>query len=135
MGAIQSPSTPLVELASDHWSPPLTTVIGLRMAVLSTSDDIGQVLVVTVVYFVVYYAFMVQQLQGKAYRGSQDSAAIELDRMCDRTFLNCLEQMVPFTLTLWLHALFVDAWVSAVLGWVAVVARLLFPVFWSLDGH
>ena len=92
-------------------------------------------MVVTVCYFVVYYGFMVHQLQGKRFRGSSDPAEAELATMTDRTFLNALEQMTPFTLTLWLHALFVDAWVSVVLGAIAVAARLLFPVFWSLDGH
>ena len=83
------------------------------MALLSTSDDIGQVLIVTVVYFMVYYAFMVQQLQGKAYRGSRDPASIELDRMCDRYA----------SLS---HLLHPDPWNSALM--LAMPARHSFPL-------
>jgi len=92
------------------------------------------VTIVTVVYMGIYYAFMVHQLCGKKYQGSANSAEYELGRMTDRTFLNTLEQQAPFLILLWLHALLVDPAVSHVLGWVAVIARLFFPILWSLDG-
>merc|ERR1711865_786921 len=107
----------------------------VSMAIIPMQDGLGGVCVVTVAYFIVYYAFMTQQIMGKSYQNSRHAAEFELGKMTDRTFLNALEQVVPFTLLLWLHALMVDAWVSVVLGWIAVVARLLFPVLWSLDGQ
>jgi len=90
---------------------------------------------VTVSYFIVYYAFMVQQIMGKGDQWSKHNHELEYHKMTDRTFLNALEQMGPFLIPLWTHALLVDPEVSGYMGWVAVAARLLFPVLWSLDGH
>jgi hypothetical protein len=48
--------------------------------------------------------------------------------------MNTLEQQCPFLLLLWLHAVFVCPKVSTVMGAIAVVARAMFPIFWSVKG-
>ena len=64
------------------------------MPLLESPDDVRGVMVVTAAYFVVYYAFMVQQMAGKKYINSDRPSEYQLYRMTDRTFLNTLEQMV-----------------------------------------
>ena len=48
--------------------------------------------------------------------------------LADRTFLNLAEQTPAFLITLWLHAIFCDADLSAQLGLVCVLARSLYPI-------
>lgn len=112
-----------------------------------TPPDAGPfrgVLAVTAAYFVVYYALMTLQIKGKKHaRGASGLDRAGWNRatdlhpiwvMADRSFLNALEQQVAFLLPLWLHAVFVCPTVSAYVGAVAVVSRLLFPIFWSVKG-
>lgn len=110
--------------------------------------DMGEfkgVIVVTVGYFLVYYTLMMLQIHGKrSAREASGSDRASWNRstdmnpmwvMADRSFLNALEQQVPFLLPLWLHAVFVCPKVSAWMGAVAVFARALFPIFWSVKGE
>lgn len=103
--------------------------------------------VVTVAYFVVYYAFMVLQLNtrgeaverarrsgrvipaGKTF--STDVAEDSGARMGERVFLNTLEQMGAFLVSLWMCAAFVCPSMATTLSTIALAFRLLMPIFWS----
>ena len=50
----------------------------------------------------------------------------------DRAVVNLVEQSLPFALFLWLHALSVSVQSAAVLGWVWVAFRAIYPVAWAL---
>ena len=51
----------------------------------------------------------------------------------DRTVGNMCEQSVPFLLSLWMHAVFIDGRAAAKLGWAWLCFRALYPaVFGSL---
>lgn len=55
----------------------------------------------------------------------------------DRSLGNYLEQLPVFLITLWLHALYVDAGVSTTLGWVYLAFRVLYPFLFKITpaGH
>ena len=106
-------------------------------------DDFRGVICVTVAYFVLYYAYLIRQSftriavkrnvaradkkDGKklppgvsrsmAYLRN-DPRVVDHPKVvaADRTAMNFLEQMPPFLVTLWLHAAFVDAGRSTLLG-------------------
>merc|ERR1719161_139862 len=102
---------------------------------------------VTVAYFIVYYAFMILQLQTRGSAAARAEAnGRGFDRfstrdpeaiMGERTFLNTLEQMGPFLAALWSCVALVSCTLATWLGAIAVVSRLFFPIFWSMGkgGH
>ena len=45
----------------------------------------------------------------------------------DRVVINTQEQMVPFVMSLWLHALLVSATTATILGGLYVVLRAIYP--------
>ena len=97
---------------------------------------------VTVLYFLVYYSFMIYQLNTRGAAIARTSLTMQeakrqgpLDNealMGERTFLNALEQQGAFLAALWSCAACVSCGLATVLGGIAVFARLLFPVFWAL---
>lgn len=97
---------------------------------------------VTVLYFVLYYAFMILQLQTRGSAAERTEASgRSFDRfstrdpeaiMGERTFLNTLEQMGPFLAALWTCSALVSCTLATWLGAIAVVSRLFFPIFWSM---
>mmetsp|Transcript_16375 Transcript_16375/g.42289 ORF Transcript_16375/g.42289 Transcript_16375/m.42289 type:complete len:204 (-) Transcript_16375:79-690(-) len=97
--------------------------------------------VVMVAWFIVYYALLTLQLSTRteAHRRCNDSGEV-FDRfsmrdnglvMGDRTFLNALEQSIPFLTGLWSCAVLVNGNLATVLGSIAVFTRIWFPIFWS----
>ena len=100
-------------------------------------------------YVVLYYSFMVLQLKArdaavaraKSIPGSNPKIGMKSfgdevandpgARMGERTFLNMLEQQPTFLISLWLCAACVSSTLATILGWVAVLARALFPILWS----
>jgi len=103
---------------------------------------------VTVLYMLMYISFMILQLNtrdaavarakvaGKTLPEGKPFASYVADdegaRMGERVFLNTLEQMGPFLISLWMCAAFVSCELATVLGSVAIVARCLMPLLWSM---
>jgi hypothetical protein len=50
----------------------------------------------------------------------------------DRTVGNCLEQMVPFLVSLWLHAIFISTETATQYGIAYVGARAFYPLFFRM---
>ncbi len=95
--------------------------------------------VVTVAYFVLWYYLLLVLQRGTKYKLLAEYAARgeSFDRYfgqdgrmlaADRAVANTHEQMVPFLLAMWLHAVFVSQTAAAGLGMVYVVLRALYPV-------
>lgn len=96
----------------------------------------GPVLV-TVAYFMLYFAFHMRVLRTKRrLRGEYRTRGEEFDRYytqdrrmltADRCVLNMLEHMPPFLWLLWLNAVFVSPLSATVAGTAYVVTRAAYP--------
>ncbi len=95
-------------------------------------------IVVTALYFGLWYALLLGLQRGTKYRllaeyaqrGETFDRYFGQDRRMlavDRAVVNTHEQMVPFLAALWLHAVFVSPERAAVLGVVYVGLRALYP--------
>jgi uncharacterized MAPEG superfamily protein len=116
--------------------------------------DAGQykdTLLVTLVYFIMYYSFLTTQAivhgylyvtekkRAKAAKGDADSkekvsfrkvkyeSKHKMGLLVDRTTGNCLEQMVPFLFSLWAHAIFVSSQDASFIGIIYIVSRSAYP--------
>ncbi len=94
--------------------------------------------VVTALYFALWYALLLGYQRGAKYKLQAEYAARgeEFDRYfgqdgrmlaADRAVANTHEQMVPFLLSMWLHAVFVSPAHAAALGLVYVALRSVYP--------
>ena len=94
--------------------------------------------VVTAGYFCLWYYLLLGLQRGTKYRLLDEYAARgeEFDRYfgqdrhmlaVDRAVINTQEQMVPFLVSLWLHAVFVSSMHATVLGALYVALRALYP--------
>jgi hypothetical protein len=100
----------------------------------------GPVLV-TVVYFAVYYALLLRVLRTKRRlrneylaRGEEFDRYFSQDRRmlaADRCVLNMLEHMPPFVCLLWLHVAFVSPLGATVAGSTYVATRVAYPFLLS----
>merc|ERR1712113_1161508 len=108
-------------------------------------DEYSLVVGATVAYFLMWYGFLCHQMimRGSASQRAE-SKGINLTRfdyrfadweMADRTLLNAQEQMVPFLLPMWLYAVFCNPHAAGVLGYIYVLFRFLYPIFWSVNGR
>lgn len=102
----------------------------------------GSVALATLAYIMLYYVFIGYQGRVKAKvinrinKELKDGKQTNETRyncqdpdllVADRTMLNMLEQMPPFLVTLWLHAIFVSP-VSATIGaWIYIATRAIYP--------
>jgi len=105
------------------------------------------VLQVTFAYIVMWYIFLYSQsiytrIAHAFQKSGKEKEKLSLAQMkygsplekgksilrFDRTVGNTMEQMIPFLLGLWLHALFVSVDGAAKLGWYYIMSRLLYPV-------
>jgi hypothetical protein len=102
------------------------------------SADFTGPVVVTALYFGLWYALLLGLQRGTKYRLIAEYAARgeTFDRYfgqdgqmlaADRAVANTHEQMVPFLLTMWLHAAFLSPERAAALGGVYVLLRALYP--------
>ena len=93
---------------------------------------------VTALYFALWYALLFGLQTRTKYRLRREYAArgLEFDRYrsgdpemlkADRAVQNTHEQMVPFLLSMWLHAVFVSVSHATVLGLGYVVLRAVYP--------
>lgn len=93
---------------------------------------------VTLVYCLLFYAFMIRQARVRfaraadyASRGEKFDRYFTPDRemlAADRTMLNMLEHMPPFLALLWLDAVFVSPTSATIAGGVYVAARAAYPL-------
>lgn len=96
-------------------------------------------IVVTAAYFGLWYYLLLSLQRGTKYALLAEYAARgeAFDRYfgqdgrmlaADRAVANTHEQMVPFLLSMWLHAVFVSVSYATVLGMVYVVLRAIYPM-------
>jgi len=96
-------------------------------------------ILVTVLYLVFWYYLLLIVQRGTKYRLKEkyEKQGREFDRYfgqdnemlsADRAVINTQEQMVPFLLSMWLHAIFVSVSVATILGVIYVVIRALYPI-------
>jgi hypothetical protein len=94
--------------------------------------------VVTGLYFALWYYLLLSLQRGTKYALLAEYAARGevFDRYfgqdgrmlaADRAVANTHEQMVPFLLSMWLHAVFVSPTHATILGLVYVVLRAVYP--------
>lgn len=93
---------------------------------------------VTLAYVALYYAFLCNILRVKqGLRKQYKQRGEKFDRYhgqdpvmlaADRTQLNMLEQMPPFLILLWLHAVFVSPQEATLLGAIYTGSRVLYPL-------
>ena len=105
---------------------------------MSNLADFTGPILVTVAFFILWYALLFRQIQTKyrlraEYAGRNET----FDRYfgkdphmlaVDRAVVNTQEQMVPFLFALWLHAAAVSVSVATILGAAYVGFRALYPV-------
>jgi len=101
--------------------------------------EFTSVIVVTLVYLVLYYVFMLNVLRVKLKvvkrckeQGERfERYAVQYPDLlaADRIQMNMLEHMPPFLAILWLQALVVSAESAAILGSIYVLLRALYPLF------
>lgn len=103
-----------------------------------TPADLQGPIVVTALYFCLWYAMLFGLQSRTKYRLKAEYAARgeEFDRYfgqdremlaADRAVANTQEQMVPFLVTLWLHAVFVSPQSATWLGALYVALRAAYP--------
>lgn len=105
---------------------------------MNAEQFIGPI-VVTVLYFALWYYLLLFLQRGTKYRLKQEyeKAGREFDRYfsqdeemlaADRAVINTQEQMVPFLVSLWLHAVFVSTTSATICGFLYVCLRSLYPI-------
>ena len=102
-------------------------------------EKFASVIIVTLVYVLLYYLFLLNVLRAKVLvlrqckeRGEKfnryENDYPEL-RAADRIQLNMLEHMPTFLVALWLHAVFVSVVSATWLGGIYVFIRATYPLF------
>jgi hypothetical protein len=109
-------------------------------------------ILVTCAYFGLYYLFIIYQVLTKysvyfteKNNSKKSPTEIKLKDVkyfsknpliltADRTVGNCLEQMVPFLLSLWMYAIFISPSDAAYYGTIYVVTRAYYPFVFRLGG-
>ena len=105
---------------------------------MAITDYSGPTLV-TVLFFLFWYYLLLVVQRGTKYRLKQkyENQGQEFDRYfgqdkqmlsADRAVINTQEQMVPFLVSLWLHAIFVSVSVATLLGLIYVLIRASYPI-------
>jgi hypothetical protein len=104
-------------------------------------DSFRGPVVVTGAYFIMYYSFMMLQLSTRSAASRRATArGEEFDKvttrdlgaaMGERTFMNSLEQMGTFLVSLWACAACVSCDFATILGACAIVTRVMYPVLFS----
>ncbi len=105
--------------------------------IFDSGSLVGPVLV-TVFYFLLWYYLLLILQRGTKYRLKEEyeSQGKVFDRYfgknedmlsADRAVINTQEQMVPFLVALWLHAISVSSVYATWIGTVYVVLRAFYP--------
>uniref|UniRef100_A0A7S0AEM7 Uncharacterized protein n=1 Tax=Pyrodinium bahamense TaxID=73915 RepID=A0A7S0AEM7_9DINO len=115
--------------------------MGISAVKIIDGQDYSLPILVTLVYFVLFQLFMVNQVKAKIDAGKGDPAKLnrfdysnKFWEMADRSFMNFLEQTPAFVSLMWLCAVFCNAESAGTAGLVYCVARAAFPVLWAVKG-
>jgi len=92
------------------------------------------VAVVTCAFCLMWYIFLGNQVGIKFTQGLPEDVAATAKNVADRSVGNTMEQAIPFLVLLWLEAIFVNPRIATILGWIYVVFRFLYPVFFGMYG-
>jgi hypothetical protein len=102
---------------------------------------------VTICYISLYYIFIIIQVSLKYYAYFQEKSKNDKIKLADvkyntirnplvltgdRSVGNTLEQAIPFLVSLWLHAIFVDTEYATYVGSIYVLTRSFYPVVFRL---
>jgi len=98
-------------------------------------SQLNGVTVVTCVFFVMWYMFLGNQVGVRFTEGLPDDVKESAANTANRTVANAMEQAIPFLMLMWLEALFVNPRTAQILGWIWVIARFFYPIFWGFYGH
>jgi hypothetical protein len=88
--------------------------------------------VVTCVFMIMWYIFLGHQV---GLNGKPGEVAKQAKFIADRSVANTLEQSIPFLVTMWMEAFFVNPKTAWVLGTFYVIMRYLYPVMYSMYGE
>lgn len=97
--------------------------------------ELKGVAVVTAVYMMMWYIFLGNQVGIKFTQGLAPEVADQAKLIADRTVINTMEQAFPFLSLLWLHAIFVNPETARLLGWIYVLFRYTYPIFFGMYGQ
>jgi len=91
-------------------------------------------MMVTCVYFGMWYMFLGNQVGIKFDADLDPEMKTKASFLADRVVINTLEQMIPFLTLMWGHALFVNPETARLQGWVYVVTRYLYAPLYGMYG-
>lgn len=96
--------------------------------------DMRGVALVTCAFLLVWYSMLGNQVSIKFAKGLSSEVSEGAKFIADRSVVNTLEQSIAFLSLMWMHAIFVNPQTARLLGWIYVVTRLLYPVFYGFYG-
>lgn len=108
---------------------PTTAGVAVGMQLPALSGVVLSNLAYLVVYYSILGAQVSYRMQNKENLTSEGMYSVQ------RITGNTLEQMVPFLLSQWLYAAYVDAAGAATLGWLYVFFRALYGPLWAVYGE
>lgn len=120
----------LVTVVYENTTPDGPAVAKVEGVNVST---VGGVILVTLGWILHYYNTIGHQVGLKftnAFAPNPQAGTVG-----ERSMMNTLEQGIVFLPLLWMHALFVDVSTSVSMGWLYVITRMLYPIFYTFYGH
>lgn len=112
----------------------IATPAGVVGAAFPAKDDLFGVGLVSLFWVLCIYIFYGQQVALKFDEKAPRDIMPTATEIAGRSVGNTLEQALPFLVTLWIHALFVNPKTSVVLGAMYVVFRYLYTIFFGMFG-
>lgn len=101
---------------------------------LPEQKDLYGVALVTMGWVTMWYVFLGHQIQFKFANIDEEQKKVAAF-IADRGVVNTMEQCLPFFLLMWLHAIFVNPQTSAIVGWIYVAFRFLYPFAYGFYGQ
>jgi len=99
----------------------------------------GVALVTAAWVFLIYIAMGrqkgVQYTKKNQPTAMSDAVFERASRIAERGLMNTVEQMGPFLLCMWVHAIFVNPTVSTYFGWLYVLSRFFYGLFYGMYGE
>lgn len=101
-----------------------------------TQTSLRGVALVTIVYVLMLYTFYAVQIAIGQFLGKDmpDDVKAGAKYIADRTVGNTLEQAWPFMSAMWLYAIFVNPMQAKLLGWIYVLFRAPYGIFYGFYG-
>lgn len=97
--------------------------------------DLNGVAVVTCAYIVVWYIFLGNQVSIRFNDGISGEVKDKAKKIADVAVANTMEQGIPFLVLLWAEAVFVNPLTAQRLGWIYVIFRYFYPIFFGWYGQ